>query len=130
MTSYLRTVQAMTTVIHKVKIRRRVSGLSPQCDFPHLFYIQHHNHPLFLCPLQSSTMKFSAALLVASLATTADAFSVNNGATARVGTELYARQPIMAGNWKVRRSGGNMMVHLVSRFSTHHLFTDEPSYRS
>jgi nucleoid-associated protein YgaU len=45
-------------------------------------------------------MKFSAALLVASLAAAVDAFSVQH-ATTRVGTEMYARQPIMAGNWKV-----------------------------
>eukprot|EP00956_Cyclotella_meneghiniana_P015042 scaffold22813_cov78-Cyclotella_meneghiniana.AAC.7 len=44
-------------------------------------------------------MKFSAALLIASLTTTAEAFSIQHG-TARMGTGLNARQPIMAGNWK------------------------------
>ena len=47
-------------------------------------------------------MKLSLALLATAL-TGASAFTtVNNGP--RMVTELNARQPIMAGNWKVRDS--------------------------
>jgi|EP00970_Alexandrium_tamarense_P012889 hypothetical protein len=46
-------------------------------------------------------MKLSSATLLATLST-ASAFTANNGQN-RLSSELFARQPIMAGNWKVRR---------------------------
>ncbi|KAL7501717.1 hypothetical protein ACHAXN_006332 [Cyclotella atomus] len=60
-------------------------------------------------------MKFSAALLVASLAAAVDAFSVQH-ATTRVGTEMYARQPIMAGNWKMNPSTEADALNLSTGF--------------
>lgn len=60
-------------------------------------------------------MKFSAALLIASLTTTAEAFSIQHG-TARMGTGLNARQPIMAGNWKMNPSTEADALNLANGF--------------
>jgi triosephosphate isomerase len=60
-------------------------------------------------------MKFSASILIASLATTANAFSANH-APVRAGTQLYARQPIMAGNWKMNPATEADALNLANGF--------------
>lgn len=49
-------------------------------------------------------MKFTAALIATLSATTSAFVATNNNGRNVALTELYARQPIMAGNWKVRVS--------------------------
>ncbi|KAL7520457.1 hypothetical protein ACHAWX_005177 [Stephanocyclus meneghinianus] len=61
-------------------------------------------------------MKFTASLLAASLTSTVDAFSLKAAANQRAGTELYARQPIMAGNWKMNPSTEADALNLANGF--------------
>jgi len=65
--------------------------------------------------LDQRTMKLSLALSVL-LATSATAFvqNANNGAFLRSTTELHARQPIMAGNWKMNPATEQESIELAS----------------
>jgi len=96
-TSYQTTASEVTSFRHKDK------DCVASAVFPPQPLHQLHRTTLItsFSTTKSSTMKFSTALLVASLAATTDAFSIQYGASVRGSTELYARQPIMAGNWKV-----------------------------
>eukprot|EP01082_Thalassiosira_pseudonana_P006431 g6192.t1 g6192 contig20:1046577-1047513(-) len=60
-------------------------------------------------------MKLSSATLLATLST-ASAFTANNGQN-RLSSELFARQPIMAGNWKMNPATEADALNLATGFT-------------
>ena len=86
--------------------------------------------PLFHFQLPNLIMKLSTIVLLAAFSGTNAFTSVNNGP--RVVTELNARQPIMAGNWKVSLqqmiSCEMKLLFLTTYLISKHIL-DESSYR-